>query len=107
MANVCWGWWWMWLRLAGRSERPRVRDGGDAHIRGLGTPRPWFVARPLSEVERAARGAVLRRHFAELLCASRDARGASLAATGCERLARVGEPRAGAWRVLRWERGCV
>ena len=25
----------VWLRLAGRSERPRVRDGGHAHIRGL------------------------------------------------------------------------
>jgi hypothetical protein len=40
----CLGWWcgWggMWLRLAGRSGRPRVRDGGHAHIRGLGTPRP-------------------------------------------------------------------
>src|SRR5664280_405063 len=35
---------WMWLRLAGRSGRPRVRDGGHAHIRGLGTPRPLFVA---------------------------------------------------------------
>ena len=28
---------------------------GHAHIRGLGTPRPWFVARPLSKVERGAR----------------------------------------------------
>ena len=45
----------LWLRLAGRSERPRVRDGGHAHIRGLGTPRPLFVARPLSKVERGAR----------------------------------------------------
>src|ERR1035437_4198192 len=51
--------------------------------------------------------AVLRRHFAELLCASRDARAASLAATGCERLARVGEPPAGAGRLLRRGRGCV
>jgi hypothetical protein len=46
---------WMWLRLVGRSGRPRVRDGGHAHIRGLGTPRPLFVARPLSQVERGAR----------------------------------------------------
>ena len=45
----------VWLRLAGRSERPRVRGGGHAHIRGLGTPRPLFVARPLSIVERGAR----------------------------------------------------
>ena len=29
------GAWLMWLRLAGRSGRPRVRDGGHAHIRGL------------------------------------------------------------------------
>jgi hypothetical protein len=29
---------------------------GHAHIRGLGTPRPVFVARPLSKVERARRG---------------------------------------------------
>jgi hypothetical protein len=71
----------MWLRLAGRSGRPRVRDGGHAHIRGLGTPRPLFVARPLSKVERGARWALLRRQIAELLCASRDARAASLAAT--------------------------
>jgi hypothetical protein len=28
---------------------------GHAHIRGLGTPRPLFVARPLSIVERGAR----------------------------------------------------
>ncbi len=48
----------MWLRFAGRSERPRVRDGGHAHIRGLGTPRPLFVARPLSKVERGRPGAV-------------------------------------------------
>jgi hypothetical protein len=29
---------------------------GHAHIRGLGTPRPLFVARPLSKVERVRRG---------------------------------------------------
>jgi hypothetical protein len=29
---------------------------GHAHIRGLGTPRPLFVARPLSKVERARWG---------------------------------------------------
>jgi hypothetical protein len=37
---------------------PGVRGfatGGHAHIRGLGTPRPLFVARPLSKVERGAR----------------------------------------------------
>jgi hypothetical protein len=58
--------------------------GGHAHIRGLGTPRPLFVARPLSIVERGRSGSgrVLRRLIAELLCASRDARAASRAATG-------------------------
>ena len=50
------GAWVMWLRLAGRSGRPRVRDVGHAHIRGLGTPRPLFVARPLSKVERGRPG---------------------------------------------------
>jgi hypothetical protein len=44
---------------------------GHAHIRGLGTPRPLFVARPLSKVERGRRGRVLRRLIAELVCASR------------------------------------
>src|ERR1035437_1895546 len=73
----------MWLRLAGGCGRPRVRDVGDARFRGLGTPRRWFVARRLSKVERAAGWAVLGRHLAELLCASRDARVASPAATGC------------------------
>jgi hypothetical protein len=44
-------------------------------------PRPLFVARPLSFVERGRPGwAVLRRPIAELLCASRDARAASPAA---------------------------
>jgi hypothetical protein len=42
----------LWLRLAGRSGRSRVRDGGHAHIRGLATPGLLFVARPLSKVER-------------------------------------------------------
>ena len=32
----------MWLRLAGRSGLRGCRDGGQPHIRGLGTPRPWF-----------------------------------------------------------------
>ena len=66
----------MWLRLAGRSGRPRVRDGGHAHIRGLGTPRPLFVACPLSIVERGRPGRrLLRRRIAELLCASRECSG--------------------------------
>jgi hypothetical protein len=45
----------LWLRLAGRSGRSRVRDGGHAHIRGLATPGLLFVARPLSKVERGDR----------------------------------------------------
>ena len=63
------------MRLAGRPGCPRVRDGRHAHVRGLGTPRPLFVARPLSIVERDRRRVrrVLRRRIAELLCASRTA----------------------------------
>jgi hypothetical protein len=86
----CWplsGWWWLllWLRLAGRSGRPRVRDGGHAHIRGLGTPRPWFVARPPSKVERGARLGVAQATFRGVVVREAgDARAASLAATGCE-----------------------
>ena len=69
--------------LRGGPSVPRVRDGGHAHIRGLGTPRPLFVACPLSIVERGRPGRrLLRRRIAELLCASRDARAASLAVTG-------------------------
>jgi hypothetical protein len=46
---------------------------GHAHIRGLGTPRPLFVARPPSKVERARPGAG----------AQATTRAASPAATGC------------------------
>ena len=52
-----------------------VATGGPSHIRGLGTPRPLFVARPLSKVERGRRGRVLRRLIAELVCASRGCPG--------------------------------
>jgi hypothetical protein len=77
------GWWWLvWLRLAGRSERPRVRDGGHAHIRGLSQDLCSSHVRCLKS-SAAAGGRVLRRRIAELLCASRDARAASPAATGC------------------------
>jgi hypothetical protein len=113
IASVCWWWrwmWmWMWLRLAGRSGRPRVRDGGHAHIRGLATPRPLFVARPLSKVERGARvgvaqatnrGVVVR----EPGCSGRLASRNGLLWGG---LARAGEPPGGGWCVLRRERGCV
>ena len=52
---------------------------GRAHIRGLGTPRPLFVARPLSKVERARPGGrVLRRRNAEL-CARAGKRSGRLA----------------------------
>jgi hypothetical protein len=51
---------------------------GHAHIRGLGTPRPLFVARPLSKVERARRRRVLRRRNAEL-CARAGKRSGRLA----------------------------
>ena len=57
---------------------------GHAHIRGLGTPRLLFVARPLSKVERARPGArVLRRRIAELCARAGIVRAASPAATGC------------------------
>ena len=64
----------VWLVLRGDvvavGETARAFAGfatvGHAHIRGLGTPRPLFVARPLSNVERARRGRVLRRRIAEL-----------------------------------------
>ena len=54
----------VWLVLRGDvvavGEAARAFAGfatvGHAHIRGLGTPRPLFVARPLSKVERARRG---------------------------------------------------
>ena len=52
---------------------------GHAHIRGLGTPRPLFVARPLSKVERVRPGGrVLRRRNAEL-CARVGKRSGRLA----------------------------
>lgn len=48
----------VWLWFAGRPGRfAGFATVGHAHIRGLGTPRPLFVARPLSKVERARRGA--------------------------------------------------
>ncbi len=59
---------------------------GHAHIRGLGTPRPLFVARPLSKVERGRLvGRLLRRRVAELCARAGIARAASSAATGCKR----------------------
>ena len=98
----------MWLRLAGRSECPRGSRRWSCSYSGALGPRPLFVARPLSKVERGRRdGRVLRRLIAESVCASRDARAASPAATGlCVGLARGGEPPAGACE-LRWERGCL
>jgi hypothetical protein len=47
----------LWLRFAGRPGRfAGFATFGHAHIRGLGTPRLLFVARPLSKVERGRRG---------------------------------------------------
>jgi hypothetical protein len=48
---------------------------GHAHIRGLGTPRPLFVARPLSKVERARPGAGAQATNRGVVCASRDSSG--------------------------------
>ena len=68
----------LWLRFAGRPGRfAGFATFGHAHIRGLGTPRLLFVARPLSKVERARRGRVLRRRIAELCARAGIARAAS------------------------------
>ena len=109
MAIVWVGGGWMWLRLAGRSGRPRVRDGGHAHIKGLGTPRPLFVARPLSKVERGAcrrcsgdksRSCCAR---AGMLGPPRQPQpGVSCSGKG---LARGGQPHASGWCGCRFERG--
>jgi hypothetical protein len=48
---------------------------GHAHIRGLGTPRPLFVARPLSKVERAPQGAGAQATNRGVVCASREVLG--------------------------------
>ena len=74
MAMVWLVWQVLWLRFAGRSGRSRVRDVRSCSYSGAG-PRPLFVARPLSKVERARPGRVLRRRIAELLCASRECSG--------------------------------
>ena len=77
------GGWLMWLRLVGRSGRPRgsrrlvmlifggwvPQELGSSHVRRL-------------KSSAAAAWRLLRRQIAELLCASRDARAASPAATG-------------------------
>jgi len=67
--------------LRGGPSGSRVRDGGHAHIRGLGTPRPCSSHVRCLLASAAPGWALLRRRIAELLCASRDARAASLAAT--------------------------
>ena len=45
---------------------------GHAHIRGLGTPRPLFVARPLSKVERGHPGVGAQATDRGVVCASRE-----------------------------------
>ena len=45
---------------------------GHAHIRGLGTPRPLVVARPLSKVERAHPRAGTHATNRGVVCASRE-----------------------------------
>jgi hypothetical protein len=53
------GWWCRVVVVAVRGAVRAIAGFatfGHAHIRGLGTPRPVFVARPLSKVERARRG---------------------------------------------------
>jgi hypothetical protein len=46
---------WMWLRLAGRSERFSGSRRGSCSYSGAGYPKTLFVARPLSIGERGAR----------------------------------------------------
>jgi hypothetical protein len=78
--------WWCGVGVVAVRGAVRAFAGfatvGHAHIRGLGTPRPLFVARPLSKVERARWGRVLRRQIAELCARAGIARAASPAATG-------------------------
>ena len=72
------GLWWslMWVAAGGAVRAVRgFATVGHAHIRGLGTPRPLFVARPLSKVERGCWWRLLRRQAAELVCASRGCSG--------------------------------
>jgi len=57
---------------------------GRADMRGLGIPRPCFVARPLSSSRARPPGRLLIARNAELLCAGAgSARAAPSAATGC------------------------
>ena len=56
---------------------------GHAHIRGLGSPRPWFVARPLSKVERGRPGAGAQATNRGLVCASRGGSGRLASRNGC------------------------
>lgn len=82
MAIVWFVVWCMWLRLAGRSGRLRVRDGGHAHMRGRLTQDLCSSHVRCLKSSAPPGWAVLRRRIAEMLCASRDARAASQAATG-------------------------
>jgi hypothetical protein len=74
----------VWLWFAGGPGVRGVRDVWSCSYSGAG-PRPLFVARALSKVERARSwwGWVLRRQIAELCARAGIARAASRAATSC------------------------
>ena len=74
---MCWlGLRGVWLRLAGRSGRSRgSRRLVMLIFGGWVTPRPLFVARPLSKVERGRVGGRVLAAIAELACASRGCSG--------------------------------
>ena len=61
----------MELRLAGRSGLRGIRDGWSCSYSGAG-PRPLFVARPLSKVERGHPGVGAQATNRGVVCASRD-----------------------------------
>ena len=71
--------WLVWWGVVASGEAARAFAGfatvGRAHIRGLGTLRPLFVARPLSKVERARRGAGAQATNRGVVCASRGVLG--------------------------------
>jgi hypothetical protein len=83
----CWplsGWWWLlWLRLAGRSGRPRVRDGWSCSYSGAGYPKT-FVRRTSAVYCRARRPGGRCSGDESRSCCARagEARAASPAATG-------------------------
>ena len=74
----------MWLRLAGRSGRPRISRRWSASYSGAGYPKTLFSSHVRCLKSSAAPvGGGAHGEIADLVCASREARAASPAATGC------------------------